>query len=154
MNLLVLNSLRAAVPSLLFPALARNSSSPSILIKASGPLAYKPIQFGINVYTKRSYSTPALLNIDVSNLTKDVIVYKYNNPRYFKLLNIFAMVQFVFWTAMVEFSLFSMRDTPVDETSADTKEQPVYKKINLGSDRFRYGLGSVFLLIGKWQSNQ
>lgn len=30
-------------------------------------------------------------------LSKDVIVYKYDNPRFFKLMNIFAISQFIFW---------------------------------------------------------
>lgn len=32
-----------------------------------------------------------------SDLLKDVIVYKYDNPRFFKLMNIFAVSQFLFW---------------------------------------------------------
>lgn len=148
MNLLLLNSSRAAVSSLFFQKLIRKSPSPSILFKAER-LTYKPIQFAFSVYTKRSYSTAAPINIDVSNLTKDVIVYKYNNPRYFKLLNIFALVQFVFWLGMVEFQLSSLRDAPVDKSVENFEKQPFYKKTNLGSNRYKYGLASVLFLIGK-----
>lgn len=31
------------------------------------------------------------------NLAKDVIVFKYDNPRFFKMMNIFAISQFFFW---------------------------------------------------------
>lgn len=134
---------------MLFQKLARKPPSPSILLKTA-PLAYKPAQFAFNVFAKRSHSSVAPLNIDVSNLTKDVIVYKYDNPRYFKLLNIFALVQFVFWTGMAEFQLSNLRDTPVDETAPGFEEQPFYKRKNLGENRFKYGLASVLLLMGKF----
>lgn len=149
MNLLVLNSCRKAASSLLFQKLAQKSPSPSVLFKGA-PLAYKPIQFAFNVCTKRPYSTAAPININLSNLTKDVIVYKYENPRYFKLLNIFAIVQFVFWTMTVEFQMSQLRDTPVDETVPDFSELPLYKRKNLGSDKYKYGLAFVFVFIGEW----
>lgn len=148
MNLLVLNSCRKAASSLLFQKLAQKSPSPSGLFKTA-PLAYKPIQFALNVYKKRPYSTGAPINIDLSSLTKDVIVYKYENPRYFKLLNIFAIVQFVFWTMAVEFQLSELRDTPVDETAPDFNELPLYKRKNLGSDKYKFGLAAVFVFIGE-----
>lgn len=148
MNLLVYNSSRAVASSLFFQKLAQKAPSPSILFKAER-LAYKPIQFAFNVYAKRPHSTSAPININVSNLTKDVIVYKYENPRYFKLLNIFALVQFVFWTGTIEFTMSSLRDTPVDETAEGFKDQPIYMKTNLGSDRFKIGVSSVLLLIGE-----
>lgn len=30
-------------------------------------------------------------------LAKDIIVYKYDNPRFFKMMNFFAISQFFFW---------------------------------------------------------
>lgn len=32
-----------------------------------------------------------------SNLAKDVIVFKYENPRFFKMMNFFAISQLFFW---------------------------------------------------------
>lgn len=151
MNLLVLNGSRAAASTLLFQKLAQKSPSPSLLFKVER-LAYKPIQFAFNASSARkSYSTVAPINMNASNLTKDVIVYKYNNPRYFKLLNIFALVQFVFWTGMVELQLSTLRDTPVDETAEGFNEQPFYKKKNLGSDRYKYGVSAVLALVGEYR---
>lgn len=148
MNLLVLNSSRAAASTLFFQNVVQKSPSPLSLFK-NHRLAYQPAQFAFNVCAKRSYSYPAAININVSHLTKDVIVYKYNNPRYFKLLNIFALVQFVFWTGMAETSFSTLRDTPVDESAEGFKEQPLYKRNNFGSDRFKYGMASVLLFLGE-----
>lgn len=148
MNLLVLNGSRVAASTLLFQKLAQKSPSPSLLFKTER-LAYKPIQFAFNAFARKSYSTVAPINMNASNLTKDVIVYKYNNPRYFKFLNIFALVQFVFWTGMVELQMSTLRDAPIDENAEGFNEQPFYKKHNLGSDRYKYGISAVFLFVGE-----
>jgi hypothetical protein len=47
------------------------------------------------------------------NLAKDIIVYKYENPRKFRLLNFFAISQFAFWCYLGQWSYTGMKDTKV-----------------------------------------
>lgn len=76
--------------------------------------APKPLHCTINHLKPsiRQFATPAPINLNLSALAKDVIVFKYNNPRYFKLLNVFALIQFVFWLGLAEFNLFSFNKNP------------------------------------------
>lgn len=98
--------------------------------------------------TKQSFSSYRQ-QLDAAKLTKDVIVYKYNNPRFFKILNIFAIVQFGFWTYVADLSFSELRDTPVDENQKDLSLEPFYKQFNLGSDRFRYSMAAICTGFGK-----
>lgn len=144
----MLNTSRLAASKVLCQGFAQKAPAPSIVFK-SMPLSYKPIQFTCTLYAKRCYSTVAPININVTNLTKDVIVYKYNNSRHFRYLSIFSIAQFVFLTAMAEFTVNNLRNTPVDEKSEDFSERPFYEKQNLGADRFRYGLGGFLSFMGE-----
>lgn len=47
------------------------------------------------------------------NLAKDIIVYRYENPRKFKLLNIFAISQLFFWCYLGQWSFTGMKYTKV-----------------------------------------
>lgn len=49
------------------------------------------------------------------NLAKDVIVYKYENPRKFKVLNFFAISQLFFWCYLGHWSYTGMRNTKVSD---------------------------------------
>lgn len=52
--------------------------------------------FASGAANSTSQSAPTGSNSS-STLAKDIIVYKYENPRFFKLMNIFAISQFLFW---------------------------------------------------------
>ena len=56
---------------------------------------------------KIKYSTQSAIKVSPGdNLAKDLIVYKFENPRFFHLMNIFAISQFLFWG---EFSLMKTK---------------------------------------------
>nr|XP_023014041.1 transmembrane protein 223 [Leptinotarsa decemlineata] len=85
--------------------------------------------------------------LDVNtNVTKDVILYKYHNSRYFNLMNIFAICQFGFWTYLSVISLKTLRDVPVQET--DREEKRWWEKINLGENKYRNGIAAFSFLVG------
>lgn len=109
---------------------------------------------GLHHPFQRSYASYAPINIDVSNLTKDVIVYKYNSPRFYKLMNVFAIVQFFFWLICSEFTLSTLRDAPVDESGPNFDEQPFYYRINLGENKYKYGIATACFLLGKQMPHQ
>lgn len=81
-----------------------------------------------------------------TNVAKDVILYRYDNPKFFRIVNIFALCQFGFWTYLSHFAFTSMRDAPVPK---DRDDLPWWRKINLGENKYRNGLTVLSFLIGK-----
>lgn len=81
-----------------------------------------------------------------AKLAKDVIVFKYENPRFFKYLNIFAISQFLCWNYLGHFSFTSLRDAPVENVAEDVSW---WRKVNLGENKYRNTLTITCFLIGK-----
>ncbi|EAA09462.5 AGAP005148-PB [Anopheles gambiae str. PEST] len=74
------------------------------------------------------------------------MLFKYENPRFFKVLNIFAVSQFLFWGYLCHFSYTTLKDAPVQE---DGKEDlPWYKRVNLGENKYRNGIAIMCFFIG------
>ncbi|XP_063535356.1 transmembrane protein 223 [Cydia strobilella] len=82
-----------------------------------------------------------------TNVVKDVILYKYENPKYFKYMNVFAVVQYMFWMYLGTFAFTSLKDAPVDRSKI-TDDTPWYRRINLGDNKYRNTLGGVAVLVG------
>lgn len=124
------------------------------IIKEPSNIVLKPIVYGFSVhyikpfYRKRASYAP--INIDPSSLTKDVIVFKYNNPKYFRIMNFFGLVQFFFWLICSEFTLSTLRDTPIDHNDPDKHNAPFYLRINLGENKYKNGLAISCFLLGKF----
>lgn len=81
-----------------------------------------------------------------TNVTKDVILFKYENARFFKILNIFGICQFVFWTYLSHFAFTTLRDAPVEKD--DSEDLKWYERINLGENKYRNGITAMSFLIG------
>lgn len=116
-------------------------------LAASRPLAkYKTC---VNNFKKVSYgSLPTKTIHDVNtNVIKDVILFKYENPKFYRYMNIFAVVQYMFWTYLGVFAFSTLRDAPVDK-SAITDDTPWFRRINLGENKYRNTLGIVSLVVG------
>ncbi|XP_047534790.1 transmembrane protein 223 [Vanessa atalanta] len=82
-----------------------------------------------------------------TNVVKDVILFKYENPKFYMYMNIFAVVQYMFWTYLGLFALQNLRDAPVDKSKI-TDDTPWYRKINLGENKYRNTLGALSIIIG------
>lgn len=83
--------------------------------------------------------------LDVNtNVGKDVILFKYDNPRFFKVINIFAACQFLFWSYLSVFSYTTLKDAPVDPN----KDTSWWRKINLGENKYRNGIAILSFIIG------
>lgn len=89
--------------------------------------------------------------LDNTNIIKDVILFKYDNPRFYKIVNIFAIVQYVFWTYLGISAKTQLRDVPVDESKL-TPSSPWYTKLNLGAPNWRFGITISCVTIGKYFS--
>lgn len=80
-----------------------------------------------------------------TNVTKDVILFKYSNDRNFKIANIFAVCQFGFWTYLSLFAFSTLRDAPVEKPEEETVW---WRKINLGENKYRNGLIVLSFSVG------
>uniref|UniRef100_A0A182SYG2 Transmembrane protein 223 n=1 Tax=Anopheles maculatus TaxID=74869 RepID=A0A182SYG2_9DIPT len=96
---------------------------------------------------KSSIQTPANRVYDVNTkVPKDVMLFKYENPRFFKVLNIFAVSQFLFWGYLCHFSYTTLKDAPVQDDG--TEDLPWYKRVNLGENKYRNGIAIMCFFIG------
>lgn len=82
-----------------------------------------------------------------TNVAKDVVLFKYENPKFYMYMNVFAIVQYMFWTYLGIFALKTLRDAPVDKSKI-TEDTPWFRRINLGENKYRNTLGTVAILIG------
>lgn len=78
-------------------------------------------------------------------LEKDLLLFKYENPRFFRYLNLFGVSQFVFWTYLSNFAT-TLRDVPVQQTA----DQKWYEKLTfLGENKYKNGMAVLFFLVGE-----
>lgn len=81
-----------------------------------------------------------------TNVLKDVIIFKYENPKFFKYLNTFAIFQFFFWSYLTHFTFTTLKDAPVEHSKDE--EEPWWRKINLGENKYRNTISIMCFLIG------
>jgi len=81
-----------------------------------------------------------------TKVVKDVILYRYENPKFFRIVNIFALCQFGFWTYLSHFAFTTLKDAPVPK---DADNLPWWRRINLGENKYRNTLTVLSFLIGK-----
>lgn len=81
-----------------------------------------------------------------TNVVKDVILYRYENPKFFRIVNIFALCQFGFWSYLSHFAFTTLKDAPVPK---DADSLPWWRRINLGENKYRNTLTVLSFLIGK-----
>lgn len=94
-------------------------------------------------------SQEAFNNVN-TNVVKDVILYKYDNPRFFKILNIFALCQFGFWAYLSNFAFTTLKDVPVAEK---TNHDVWWRNINLGEKKYRHGITIISFMLGEFHIN-
>lgn len=82
-----------------------------------------------------------------TNIPKDIVLFKYENPRFYKMLNFFGVCQFVFWTYLSHFAFTTLKDAPVEEKPGE--ELKWYQRINLGENKYKNGITACSFLIGK-----
>lgn len=63
---------------------------------------------------KRCFATKIPKPVE-NTLAKDVIIYTYENDRKFKILNLFAFSQLIFWSYLAQWSYTGIRDVKVRE---------------------------------------
>ncbi|ERL87751.1 hypothetical protein D910_05140 [Dendroctonus ponderosae] len=107
----------------------------------------------IKLLKLRNYASVSVLrwrnigqtSLDVNtNVIKDVILYKSNNDRFFKMVNFFGIAQFGFWTYLSLTAYQTLKDIPVSQST----ESVWWRKINFGENRWRNSLTIISFLIG------
>lgn len=81
-----------------------------------------------------------------TNVVKDVMLFKYENPKLFKSINLFAVAQFCFWNYLSYFTYNNLRDAPVVEE--DSANLQFWQRINLGENKYRNSLAITCFLMG------
>lgn len=87
---------------------------------------------------------PFEISTDVS---KDVLLYTYENSTFYKLLGIFGLSQLLFWTYLAQFSYKTLRDVPPTEKT-NGESLPFWRRINLGENRYRFGITALCTCVG------
>ncbi|KAL4703254.1 hypothetical protein ACJJTC_018019 [Scirpophaga incertulas] len=110
-----------------------------------------PLRHNINLYNVshsrfKSVTTKYIHDLN-TNVVKDVILFKYENPKYFTYMNIFAVVQYMFWSYLGIFAYNSLRDAPVDKSKI-SDDTPWYRRINLGDNKYKNSLASIAIIVG------
>lgn len=115
---------------------------PNILqtIKPLNNVNNKPVLIQVN----QRFATTKAFDIN-TNVSKDVILFKYENPKFFKMLNIFALCQLFFWTYLSHFAFTTLKDAPAIQGEHDA---PWYRRINLGENKYRNTITVFCFLIG------
>lgn len=98
------------------------------------------------------YSSPVLKSsvLDVNTkLAKDVVMFKYENPKFFRVLNTFGLVQFGLMIYMANFVFVSLRNAPVIERT-DEERVAWWRKVNLGEEKYRKSFASICAIMGNY----
>nr|CAG4645960.1 EOG090X0JX7 [Lynceus sp. MCZ IZ 141354] len=80
-----------------------------------------------------------------TNLQHDVILFRYENPKLMRVLNYFAISQFLFWIYLVEFTHSITKDAPVETAKKDISW---FKKLALFQNKYKNGIMFLFTAIG------
>uniref|UniRef100_A0A2H1VFB4 SFRICE_005664 n=1 Tax=Spodoptera frugiperda TaxID=7108 RepID=A0A2H1VFB4_SPOFR len=125
------------------------SYASTVLRRAAASRLFTNYKTCINNTKSATYSGVATKTIhDVNTkVIKDVILFKYENPKFFMYMNIFAVVQYMFWSYLGLFSFSTLRDAPVDKSTI-TEDTPWFRRINLGENKYRNTLGTVSIVVG------
>lgn len=116
-------------------------------IKYLVPILHKQLKASPICLRKCFSSSAAAPTVAPSNTAtaKDILVFRYENPRFFKYLNFFAIAQFMFWNYLSYFSFISLKDVPVPQAD---KSLAWWRRINLGDNKYRNGIAIMCFLIG------
>ncbi|XP_041037888.1 transmembrane protein 223 [Carcharodon carcharias] len=84
---------------------------------------------------------------------QDVLLFRHERATFFRLLGLFCVAQFLFWSYLAHFAFTSLKDTGYQETVLVGEQASSLPKIggltlNLGSDKWRYGFTTSCLTVG------
>jgi hypothetical protein len=93
--------------------------------------------------------------VDTNNITQDLLVYSNEGQnRFFFIVSLFGVIQMGFWVYLAYFSYNTLRDTPekddmVEKKVVDADAVPFWRKVNLGGNKYRFGIALLCAAVGK-----
>ncbi|XP_065349060.1 transmembrane protein 223 [Cloeon dipterum] len=100
-----------------------------------------------SVVKNRNFSLGRLLRSEKfevdTKVSKDVILFHHENPRFFKMLNFFGLSQFAFWMYL-SYCCSTLKDVPVKDSANVTW----WQSVNLGEKKYKHALTVGSFLIG------
>ncbi|XP_067877869.1 transmembrane protein 223 [Heterodontus francisci] len=84
---------------------------------------------------------------------QDVLLFRHERERFFRLLGLFCAAQFLFWIYLAHFAFTSLKDTGYEETvlvgdRASNLPTIGGVSLNLGSNKWRFGFTTSCLTVG------
>nr|CAG4644478.1 EOG090X0JX7 [Lepidurus arcticus] len=87
-----------------------------------------------------------------TGIAKDVLLFRYENLRFFRMLGFFGVSQFIFWVYLTDFALTYIQDKPEDKAdpqSSTPDPNPTLSWTRLGGvNIYTAGLATLFASIG------
>ncbi|XP_068222994.1 transmembrane protein 223 [Palaemon carinicauda] len=112
-------------------------TNPQRSLHSSGPLK--------QLNTQRGTERRLILENEYA-VEKDTLLYRFDNAKSIKLINVFAISQFVFWSYLGHFAFTMMKDVPVPEEDKANPNLPWWRKMNFG--KYRYGITTGCFVVG------
>ncbi|XP_063173279.1 transmembrane protein 223 [Candoia aspera] len=88
-------------------------------------------------------------------VSRDVLLFRHERPRFFRNVGLFCASQFAFWLYLAHFAFTSLRDTgaaapqPASPPGENAPSRAwLGNALNLGSDKWRYGFSASCLAVG------
>nr|CAG4652340.1 EOG090X0JX7 [Triops cancriformis] len=106
------------------------------------------IAHAVNATRQFSSSSPPW-KVDTS-VAKDVLLYRYDNPRFFRMLGFFGLSQFIFWVYLTDFAATYVKGSEnkvVTEDSSSDSNQPTILSRLAGLNIYKFGLTLLFSSI-------
>ena len=100
-------------------------------------------------FVRRFAQTKRAFDMD-SKQSFDVIVYTYQNDRFYKMLTVFGIVQFFFWLHLAGFCYRTLGSGGIAEKAKELLGKDHSWAIVMGAvEEYRYRIAAVCMLLGK-----
>jgi len=92
------------------------------------------------------YEGKSIMESKQYHVEKDTIIFRYEETGSFKMINFFAISQFLFWSYLSHFAFTAMKDSPVSEEMQNDPQLAWWRKINFGE--YRLGMATACFMLG------
>ena len=83
-------------------------------------------------------------------ITEEVLVYSYKKDRFYKLMTVFGIGQFVFWIQLAHFSKTSLGDLDKAAEELGQGRQPWWMKYTIAGSAYKNSIALLSLTFGRF----
>ncbi|CRK89030.1 CLUMA_CG002497, isoform A [Clunio marinus] len=87
-------------------------------------------------------------NSSSQSSAKDIVLFRYENLKVFRLINLFGTSQLFFWVYMGTWAFYDLRNVKVSEDQMNDEDLAWWRKINLGEEKYRYSIAFFCFAVG------